>query len=387
VGFDAGSKIKGLRILAVQKQVAGAPTPQGHPDAYGVPGQRVDLTMLYVDEKSTPEHPRDIDVMWFGDPQRVGGTSIPFAVSCFNPPGDLYYGCFQGFRPSFPGGPRDAGTMETADAGASDEGGAAPLPEGGPLEGGLSEAGLDAAIADALADRDAEDAAAQDGSTAGRRAELTSSYSIDLPEASQILKKNVPGNAAPYGLAFAFFAVCAGKLQLDLTVPSGSLPLVCKDAAGNVLGADDFVAGYTAIYVYDPHPADSSIKPISNNNPVVTGIQFAGPSSVPHCTASKLEDCPTFGVTALVDRNEQEHEIDEGVTNETFHEQSWIAYFATGGGFTHDLRLVTDATAGWNEDQSTDWHVPLEPGPVTIWAVVHDNRGGVAWTSTEINVE
>ena len=44
-----------------------------------------------------------------------------------------------------------------------------------------------------------------------------------------------------------------------------------------------------------------------------------------------------------------------------------------------DVRLLNDATTGFNDDFETLFYPPSEPGPVTLWAVVHDNRGGVAW--------
>ena len=36
---------------------------------------------------------------------------------------------------------------------------------------------------------------------------------------------------------------------------------------------------------------------------------------------------------------------------------------------------------------ATDWTVPQEPGPVIVWAVVHDNRGGVAWVQRRIVID
>src|SRR5689334_12724382 len=82
-GFDPASKIKGLRVLAVQKEVASVTSDKGLADAYGVPGQPIQLKMLYVDQKSTPDNPRPIQIAWFGD-------QWPF--QCFNPPADAYSG-------------------------------------------------------------------------------------------------------------------------------------------------------------------------------------------------------------------------------------------------------------------------------------------------------
>src|SRR5882672_2850613 len=67
-GFDPPQTIKGLRVIAVQKD-----NPVPHP------GDEVNLKLLYWDAKAQEGSPRDIKVNFF---------------PCVNPPGDLYYGCF-----------------------------------------------------------------------------------------------------------------------------------------------------------------------------------------------------------------------------------------------------------------------------------------------------
>jgi hypothetical protein len=48
---------------------------------------------------------------------------------------------------------------------------------------------------------------------------------------------------------------------------------------------------------------------------------------------------------------------------------------------------VNDATRGWNEKNEAEYTAPAEPGPVRVFAVVHDNRGGVAWVEGKIIVD
>src|SRR5262249_17027653 len=67
-GFEPASKIKGVRVLATQKEPA---SPH--------PGEAVDLKLLYWDGKATEGSARKIRFDFF---------------QCDNPPGDLYYGCF-----------------------------------------------------------------------------------------------------------------------------------------------------------------------------------------------------------------------------------------------------------------------------------------------------
>src|SRR5262249_16327076 len=150
-------------------------------------------------------------------------------------------------------------------------------------------------------------------------------------------------------------AVCGGHLKFS--AQSGSLPLTCEDDQGNPLGAEDFVIGYTAVYIYDP--ADRV-----NNSPVVKGFLFDGQplteaAHVPRCVG----DCPTHTVQADIDEPKTQ-EDDPSQDAEHHGEQQWVAFYKTGGTFDHDLRLVQDSVQGYNADHGTVWHVPAEPGPV-----------------------
>jgi hypothetical protein len=52
-----------------------------------------------------------------------------------------------------------------------------------------------------------------------------------------------------------------------------------------------------------------------------------------------------------------------------------VAWFATGGTFDNDRTGPgTPATTSANV-----WHAPSQPGPVTLWVVLRDDRGGVGW--------
>lgn len=53
-----------------------------------------------------------------------------------------------------------------------------------------------------------------------------------------------------------------------------------------------------------------------------------------------------------------------------------VSWFATDGSFS-DVRTTGENT----------WRAPAAPGAVTLWAVLRDDRGGVAWRSTRVNVQ
>ncbi len=65
----------------------------------------------------------------------------------------------------------------------------------------------------------------------------------------------------------------------------------------------------------------------------------------------------------------------------------WIRYYADGGSLGSQVRLLNDATTGWNNDYGTTFRAPKKKGPMHIWAVVQDNRGGASWVRVPIMVQ
>jgi hypothetical protein len=107
---------------------------------------------------------------------------------------------------------------------------------------------------------------------------------------------------------------------------------------------------------------------------------------VPRCTAGDRGTCPKYAIKLGLLQAENE-EDDPSTTNPILKQQMWVAYHSTNGEFTKGLRLVEDATQGWNEDNGTEWTAPAEPGPVRLWGVIRDNRGGTAWVEGKIIVD
>jgi hypothetical protein len=320
--FDDPSVVKGLRVLAVQKN-----------PPYPKPGEDVDIKLVFWDGKSTEDNPRDVTVEF--SPMR-----------CENPKGDLYYNCFAGL-----GSAALASDFVPAAAPST------PLP---------------------LQDID-------------HIRETT------VPISGTIIsgRPPPPPGVPPYGLSYVLFTACAGHLGPVVGAGPNTLPLGCFDNADNhQLGADDFVIGYTAIYVYDER---------INNNPVINDFLFATGSlkdsttddtlvlHIPSCTASDRESCPKYAVKLALDKATTVDRDDDPTAvrpdGQPLDEQVWAAYYVTAGEVKSSLRLVNDATAGWNESNGTEFTAPAEPGPVRFFAVLHDNRGGVAWAEGKIIVD
>jgi hypothetical protein len=355
--FDPPSELHSLRILGVQKD---AP--------YAQPGQTVNLQMLWTD--ASPKRPRPVQIAW--------------SPPCFDPPGDLYYACFG-----------DSGVF-----------------------------GADGML---VLDRD---------STSVRISKyIINGADPNIPGGNDgIAVRPPPPDArnAPYGIAFVFFAVCAGEFTVVPRSDETTFPIGCKDENGTLLGSDDFVAGYTSIY---------SFKSFSNNNPVVTGFTFngrdfttadnPGPASgeagaanadsasiclnetctsgsraqtefdfdctaypercVPTCADDGDSSCHGYSLNPMIDKNDPKNQDQDDVSAQLLGrqvgEQMWINYYAEAGGFKSPVRLLNDATTGWNDDFATEFYAPKAPGPFRVWALAHDNRGGVAWSGITLKAE
>jgi hypothetical protein len=343
--FDPPSELHSLRVLGVQKNLP-----------YAQPGQKdIKLQMLWTD--ASPKRPRPVQIAWSG--------------ACVDPPGDLYYACF-------------------------------------------SQRGV-------FVDDDGNPTFTRD----------SDSMMFNMP--SNIISQRPPSTDArnaPYGIAYVFFAICAGTLAPIPTSDATAFPIGCKDEEGHWLGSDDFVAGYSGIY---------SFKDFSNNNPVIKGFSFNGqdftaaadgaggeagagntePAAiclnetctsgsrdpadfsfdcaeypqrcVPTCADDGDSSCPGYQLHPLIDKadpkNQDQDDVSAKLLGRQVGEQMWVDYYTEAGGFKSPVRLLNDATTGWNDNFSTDFYAPKAPGPFRVWALAHDNRGGVAWSGITLQAE
>lgn len=322
--FDPSNEIKTLRVLGVQKD-----------KPYAQPGDTVNLQLLWHDPQQ-----RDIQSVFIG--------------GCVNPAGDLFYGCFDAFA-------------KTAEANGV----------------------LPVAFADKIALTVPEDI------ISGRQGSF------------------LPGQP-PYGLYIVFFAVCAGTLSFEMDPEPSSdaaagAPIRCLDAAGKPLGSDDFVAGYSSIYTFEG---------VSNENPtfdldgdgnvrfevgtesvvadcVGTACQAAPAVEVDcdatpeRCVKACADDgeaaCPAIDVKPAIARKIEKDEVSSKLFGNDVTEQMWVNYYVDRGGMS-EVRLLNDTSSGWNAKYRGELRAPKETGPLQIWAVVHDNRGGMDFSRVTLGV-
>ena len=369
---EVASLLDSLRVMAVQKD-----------RPYARPGDSVSLQILWNDGRRNNEAPaRDVQIAW------VSG--------CHNPASELYALCFAQLAML-------AQTATGADAGTAPPSGAPlgfPTPLGFPKLQCSSTSGGGCPSLGFFAPAPAG----------------PSSFDFQIP--AEIIAVRPPPNdptLPPWGLSYVFFAICAGELELDTS--GESFPLRCRDASsGKLLGSDDFVAGYSAVYSYD--------EPIVlNTNPRVDGVEFGdisylpaewgqgtlclGASCVPDAEQNapalpedpcsdpgvvcidrcESDDCEQIPVLALVDSSQaQTDSVLAAQLGQQLSEQMWVNYYADGGEFESGTRLLSDAQRGWNEDHGAQFTAPAEPGWVNIWAISHDSRGGTDWARIRVYV-
>lgn len=334
-GFDPPSLLTSLRVLAVQ------PEP-----ASGVPGEPVTLTMLVHDARSGREdvpEPAAPQVLWIG--------------GCHNPPSRQYFGCYPAIE-----------------ALARQLGEAAPDTPLTPVPGYIG---------------------------------VGTEFELPLP--ANLLEDAPRYESDPihFGVSYIFFAACAGELRLDLK-SKGSLPLGCFDSAtGRRLGSDDYVEGFTTVYTYEE---------ALNHNPELEGVKFAGADvvigeceadsdceelaqdlegfgsyacsdagqcipAVPRC--DDADGCPEYAIEPVATRASAEP--DPSAPEPGQGEVLWLNFYADGGEFASETRLLNDRETGWIDNHASGWRPVHEaPGTIRVFTTVHDNRGGAAWLGFEV---
>jgi len=325
--FDPSSELKTLRVLGVKKD-----------KPYAAPGETVKLQLLWHDPKGRADVERAF----------IGG--------CVNPAGDLFYGCFPQFA-------------ELALAGEL------------PIQ----------------TDRD--------------EFEVTLPADIISSRADQI----EPGQS-PSGLYVVFFAVCAGRLRLDMqaasapTTGSEGLPIRCLDENDQPLGSDDFVAGYSSIYSFldavNTNPAfgvdadGKSTFEVEGKSLVADCVGEACQGSPPvevdcdatpdRCIAACDDDgdtsCPAIEVKPDIPQSVEKDDVSSRLFGTEVSEQMWVNYYVDRGGMS-EVRLVNDSTSGWNPKYRGELRAPKAAGPLQIWAVLHDNRGGMDFARITLGVK
>ena len=388
--FDSQDRVKTLRVLAVRKD-----PPYAAPAAYPAAPTDVELTMLSHDGSRRFDEPvRPIERLWFS--------------GCDDLPGDIYFTCLARISALW-----KLYTAKHAPDSLQPGDSWSPVDD---LPATLSDDERSQAIM-ALVSQVNANIPPSLGEAYLKAYRIGSGERFTYPIPPLIVENHPPSSDSavpPYGLSFIFFTACAGHIDLSpdwndlnlndkLNDASRGFPFLCKDDQGNALGPDDFVAGYTQQFVYGDGTA--------NRNPVIEGVNFDGQpavadaycvgndcvpqgtrdlcsiTGVPHVPACSGK-CPKYEFRPLLDpaKNDDLDLFASGGSN-SIGEQMWIDYYSDRGTLEHTVRNLRDAKLGWFDDHADSWTPPADAGPVNLWAVVHDNRGGTDWLRLSVCVE
>jgi hypothetical protein len=322
--FTSETVIDTVRILASR-----ATEPRAKP------GDSVTVQLLAYDGRVNP--PSKMNLYW-----------LP--LLCTNPANDAYYACF-------------------AQLGGVGDGGIVPvLEDGGGLVAPVADAGLKGLLTPGV-----------DLTPA-----LVEGSSFTFPVPKVVIPRK---GASPYGLVIVFNFACAGHLEFLAYDPGSQnpqqIPLGCFDENHNQLGPDDFVFGFTRVYVED-NPVEV--------NPEITGLSLAGQTVA-------IDDAGVSTVPLTADLCEGDadtcgHEAIGPVVppSKPSNKQVWADFFATTGTFTSEARLLYDPMATLDIPNGTnDKYVqpnttdPAPPKQNFIWIVVHDDQGGAAWVTVPVH--
>jgi hypothetical protein len=197
------------------------------------------------------------------------------------------------------------------------------------------------------------------------------------------------GNPA-YGIVIVFNIACAGRVKtLPVNAAAGpqQVPLGCFDSAGNALGPDQYVIGFTRVYV-------STTK--TNANPVIGGFVFNG-SEVgageadggnPSPLAVRMPKCPNGCGGVPIDMDVPASSWTNGATEDGGPQTKsiWVDYYSVGGSLGDEARLLYDQNEGVVNDSVNPVTFSDDAGaPATLYAVVHDSNDGVTWLQVNVS--
>lgn len=206
----------------------------------------------------------------------------------------------------------------------------------------------------------------------------------------------VPGGGAePIVTAYVFFIACAGhveRIERKANRAVNSPPFGCFGPDGTAKGVDDFFFGFSRITVHATR---------KNAHPTLEGLAINGgridPTSgivVTRCDLGWFEDdflfqdCPEYKLDVAFPDAASELDPDAiDASGRAGRETLYVDWFTSIGKLNASRRIAFDPFGGRPEID----HVVLDPGDTagkgSVWAALHDNRGGVTWLSVPLEIK
>lgn len=213
---------------------------------------------------------------------------------------------------------------------------------------------------------------------------------ITIPADALTTSTTRPGEGTRNGTAFVFVVACPGHVErvpLKSGLAPNSLPIGCFNARGE-LPPEEFVFGFTRVFVFDDR---------RNAIPTLDGLTFEG-KPVDVATGIVTDRCKSQGDNEACNRtvpldvvfNDAAAEPDpENIDSNgnVGKETLYVDWFASVGKFSGDRKVLYDGQLGRTPKSSINFNPPAGPVKGSVWAVLHDNRGGTSWLEVPIEIK
>jgi hypothetical protein len=196
-----------------------------------------------------------------------------------------------------------------------------------------------------------------------------------------------PGEGSDISVTYyVFFMACAGhveRVERGNNVEANAIPVGYFNSAGQQLGQESFVFGFTRVFVFGDRR--NAVPTMDGLTYQTTPIDPKVAVRIPKCTK---DPCGTkeFDVRfneALAERDPS----NIGPNGEIAKETLYVDWFTTIGKFDGDRRILFDPFDGRAPKTFVSFEPPREVGTGRFWAVMHDNRGGVSWLEGQIQID
>ncbi|MBX3224822.1 MAG: hypothetical protein KF795_30180 [Labilithrix sp.] len=219
-------------------------------------------------------------------------------------------------------------------------------------------------------------------------------HAITIPADALANVAPEPGRSGePIVTAWTFMFACAGhveRIARSSRLAENAAPFACFGADGEVLPAEEAVFGFTRVAV-----TATRRNAIPTLKSLVVRGRAVDPEkgiSLPRCDRDLYEtitdeDCNGVGMAIAFDDADAEIDPDNvGPDGRPGRETIYSDWYVTFGRFRQARRIERDPFKGRPEIPDTLYEPPRSPVKGTLWAVLHDNRGGTSWTSVPIEI-
>jgi hypothetical protein len=224
----------------------------------------------------------------------------------------------------------------------------------------------------------AADAASSGSSAILAQGPELSSFSYTVPANAL---DSLPAAAKASAMVGILSIACPGDLSFEQE--SNSLPFSCKEAGtGRVFALDEYIVGLKRIQLRGTD---------RNQNPQIEQVLFDG-QEWPETEVKQVIACDTDNNDYKPCADNTKHKIGARPTAASvesgrtefgvdFTEQVIIEYYATEGVFENEIKIAAEPETGWAARKVASGK------DLTLWMVVHDDRGGATWAERHVHVQ